>query len=568
MTAIRLFTLDLLVRDRVIDINQANIVLAQQRHQAARGTRRSVGELLVENRFASQSVINTTVQQTAGAHTSQQSGNASILPIGLCLRYRLIPLRVQDSVLVVRSDRALLPADESEIIAQANEYLVTDQITSVRSTAAPRNVIEAELSDMRRVQAASLPESIARLEEDLENGELMSAVLAELFVTAASRRASDIHIQWDEHTDTQCWITFRIDGLLRRQMPITRSLAAALTRRIKDISDMDASESRRSQDGRHSFPYLSRVVDVRVAAQPTLAGENLFMRLLDPATLRSLDDLFPGQDDICNALRDITQVRGKEGGIVVVSGATGQGKTTTLYAMISALPRHQMHVVTIEDPVEFKFPFTTQIQYNPSVHESMAQIMKSVMREDPDIIVVGETRDADTTVLALRAAESGHLILTTLHTTDCFQIYERLISLHPGGEKEALLPLANNLQGSMHQVLALRICPHCSTPVDVPSDHPLRGEGVTSAYIGRGCDHCMQSGYQGRVAVPEAIFISKREETRQEVINHLRAEGSLRTMKNIPGVRIFRRNDAVRDLVSKGLITCDWGSRILGLSNA
>lgn len=557
-------TLTRLLDDKIIDQEQMDIVLAQQRHLNALGVKRRVGDITLDNFFADADRVAEAISGASG----QDAGASSfqmLLPIELCLKYSLIPARVTDSgVLIVQSVTKLEQPVMDLLMRAASGYLERE-ITGIHLRAGSRSHVERELTNLKHASSSGLGESLAMLESDPESGEYMKRVIKDLFLTAASRRASDIHLIWNREIDEGNWIKFRVDGVLRAAHLMSQPIAAAISRRLKDAADMDASESRRQQDGRYSFTYLSRKIDIRMAAQPTVVGETLVMRLLDPSSLRSLNHLFPGQPEICDYINSVTGVKGKEGGIMVVSGATGQGKTTTLYAMIRALARHKLHVVSIEDPVEFTFPFVTQIQFDPNISKSIADSMKGVMREDPDIIVVGEIRDGDTTELALRAAQSGHLILTTLHTTDAFQIYERLLDLHPGGHKEAVLPLANTLRGAMHQVLAQRLC-LCAVPRPIPQMHPLRmAYGIETSMQAMGCERCAKSGYLGRVAIPEAIFIAPRESVRTAVIAHLRGGGNLRDMPDIDGVKIFRRVSAICELLQKGLIDLSWASRILGI---
>jgi len=561
-------TLEVLVADGVIDGPQTEIVLAQQRFLREVGVGKAVGELLVENGFAAREAISNAVMRTANS-ANHVGSSQLLLPFHVCLRFRVLPLRVERGQLVVQTSNPLRESDRRALLALAAEFLPEHSLRGVTEKPVPRSMIESELASLRHVAAASLGESLSVLGGDLENGELMSRVLAELFVTGAVRRASDIHIQWNDRVEGHSWISFRIDGVLRREHTVSRAIAAAVTRRIKDLAGMDASESVRSQNGRHTFEFLNRFIDVRIEAQPTIVGETLIMRLLDPAKLRALDELFPGCDDICRHLREITAVKGKEGGILIVSGPTGSGKTTTLYAMVREMPRHSLHVVTIEDPIEYQFAFCTQIQYNAYTQKSMAESLRSVMRQDPDVIVVGEMRDGDTTSLGMSASESGHLLISTLHASDCYQVYDRLLDLHPGEAKEAIAPLANNLLGSIHQKLAQRVCVHCAERIALEEEDPLRIElGLTEATAGGGCVQCDQTGYFGLVAVPEALFIAPREKTRQKVIDHFRAGGNLRTLPVGDGVAVFKRSDAVRDLMAKGIVDPVWGARLLGLRAA
>lgn len=559
-------TLTVLLEAGKIDRDQFDLVLAQHNQLRDHGVHRMVGQIVIDNGFASREEVSQAVAVSAGHGTTHSTEFSALLPLAACLQYKVIPVRLEAGVLELQTGGVLSPVEVSALIQIARSHIQDRPVTSVKALAAPKDRIDRDLHDLRQVSSASVAETINELKVDLENGQTMTRLINEIFVTAATRRASDIHVVWHKSKAEYCWIRNRVDGDLKHSYQMTCAIAAALTRRLKDMAGMDASEERRSQDGRCSFEYLDRTIDVRVASQPTISGEEITLRLLDPASLRSLAELFPGQEEISQSLSRISAVKGKEGGMVFVTGATSQGKTTTLYAQLRALPRHRLHVVAIEDPVEYEFPFVTQIQFNPFVHASMADCMRGVMREDPDIIVVGEIRDADTAVLSLRAAETGHLILSTLHTPDCYQVYERTMELHPGGEKEALLPFANNFLGSIHQVLSKKVCPHCAVKHDLADDHPLRiTHGVVQATKGAGCERCDQEGYHGRVAIPEAIFVSRRDEVRADLVKHLRGGGTLRDLPVRDGIAIYKRQDAVLELLAKGLIDASWATRILGL---
>ena len=353
--------------------------------------------------------------------------------------------------------------------------------------------LNAELSDERLAQL-------------LDSNELVG-MTDSLILLALKERASDIHIEPKEH---DLVLRLRIDGDLQERMVLPKNLALALVSRFKVISGMDITNRRLPQDGRINFPLPVTNVDIRLSSLPTIHGEKLVLRMLGSpftGTTLNLETL-----DIAPAiLTRLKQVIRQPNGILFVTGPTGCGKTTTLYAALNFINRPALNVVTLEDPVEYQWPSANQVQVDEKVGRTFHGLLRSVMRQDPDVILVGEIRDTETARTATQAAMTGHLVLTTLHTSDAIQASTRLMDM--GVERFMVAP---SLIGVLNQRLVRRICPYCRVEHD-PGEAFLsrlfrwkEGEKLPVFYRGEGCDRCGHTGYLGRIAIHEFLYITRR----------------------------------------------------------
>ncbi|MDP1980943.1 MAG: GspE/PulE family protein, partial [Sulfuritalea sp.] len=297
-------------------------------------------------------------------------------------------------------------------------------------------------------------------------------------------------------------IRYRIDGILRQIRALHKSYWAAMAVRIKVISGMNIAETRAPQDGRISINISGRAVDFRVASQPTIHGENIVLRILDRQKgIVPLDKL--GLDDHQLSLMKLMVARPE--GIILVTGPTGSGKTTTLYSVLNHINEEGVNIMTLEDPVEYPMAMIRQTSVAESAKLDFANGIRSMMRQDPDIILVGEIRDADTAEMAFRAAMTGHQVYSTLHTNSALGAIPRLLDI-------GVLPdiMAGNIIGIIAQRLVRRLCPHCRKPYPAES-HECRLIGVVSGqpaptlYRAAGCDHCEYQGYRGRIAIMEML---------------------------------------------------------------
>ncbi|MEX2545492.1 MAG: GspE/PulE family protein, partial [Phycisphaeraceae bacterium] len=327
---------------------------------------------------------------------------------------------------------------------------------------------------------------------------------------------------------------YRIDGVLYEMIPPPRHLALPIVSRIKVMANLDIAERRIPQDGRIELVVNNSPVDLRVAVLPTMFGESVVMRVLDRANVQlDLERVGLRHDDL-DAVR---QLMHKPNGIVIVTGPTGSGKTTTLYAALSELNQVTEKVLTVEDPVEYDIDGLIQVQVNNGVGLTFARALRSFLRQDPDIILVGETRDLETAQIAVQAALTGHLVFTTLHTNDAPSTVARLLDL---GLEDFLLTAT--VEGVVAQRLVRKVCPRCREAYEPAEEElmqlDLLPEDVKGRqlYRGRGCDHCNQSGFKGRMALFEIMVID--DEIRELVMQHastsvLRAEARKRGMRTL-----------------------------------
>jgi type IV pilus assembly protein PilB len=317
-------------------------------------------------------------------------------------------------------------------------------------------------------------------------------------LTAIRDGASDIHV---EPTKQLTRMRYRIDGQLRDLMSAPSSMHAAIVSRIKVIGKMDIAERRLPQEGRVHVVAEGREIDLRVSSMPTLLGEKIVMRILDRSNLQiTLDRLGVGLHQL-DAFR---RILGRPHGIVLVTGPTGSGKTTTLYSMLDLLAGPERNVVTIEDPVEYQLDGINQIQVNEAIGMTFSRALRSILRQDPDIIMVGEIRDADTARVAMQAALTGHLVLSTLHTNSAPGAIIRLCDM---GIERYLMASAFN--GVIAQRLARAVCPFCRTsyypPDSALADAGWTGQTQRTFFKGEGCKQCHDTGFRGRVGIYEVL---------------------------------------------------------------
>ena len=340
------------------------------------------------------------------------------------------------------------------------------------------------------------PEDLLESEDDAPIIRLINAILTE----AVKEGASDIHI---EPFESRLVVRFRVDGVLREILEPQRVMAPLLVSRIKVMARLDIAEKRLPQDGRISLRIAGRPVDVRVSTLPSGHGERVVMRLLDKQAGRlSLEHL--GMDPDTQALAD--RLIHRPHGILLVTGPTGSGKTTTLYAMLTRLNDRRRNILTVEDPVEYHLDGIGQTQVNARIDMSFARGLRAILRQDPDVVMVGEIRDLETAEIAVQASLTGHLVLSTLHTNTAVGAVTRLRDM---GVEPFLL--SSSLIGVLAQRLVRRLCPECKTPyMATPADCARLGvpdDDPPTLYAARGCPHCNQLGYRGRTGIYELIEI-------------------------------------------------------------
>jgi type IV pilus assembly protein PilB len=388
---------------------------------------------------------------------------------------------------------------------------------------------------LRLVDSISAEESqsstdILRISQDAPVVKVTNLLLTE----ALSQRASDILI---EPLETELRVRYRIDGIWREGKRSPKVFQSAIVSRIKVMSDLDIAERRLPQDGRFKVKLGSREVDFRVSVLPTSRGEKVALRILDKSQA-TLDIEKLGFDE--KSLGEIKKADSKPHGMILICGPTGCGKTTTLYSILQHVNSLEKNIVTVEDPVEYLIEGINQVSAKPDIGLTFASALRSILRQDPNIIMIGEIRDFDTVDIAIKAALTGHLVLSTLHTTTATGSIIRLVNM---GVEPFLITSSLIMVGS--QRLVRKICPNCKTQYE-PSDEMLRKlkvepeKGKARFYRGSGCSACLGTGYKGRTAIIEVLMLSPkikslilegaqeyriREEARKEGMRTLRENG-------------------------------------------
>lgn len=420
--------------------------------------------------------------------------NCRLIPHSLARQHLCIPLFVIDGVMALGIEDPL----NLQALDQVRQLVRTEVDPVLCEPRALR-----ELIDRAYALTEGVVESIDTdrpSESDGDSGPIVEAVNA-LLIDAIRNGASDVHINPDQ---TEMHIRYRIDGMLHKQQGPPLSMHAKIVQRLKVMAGLDVTQARRPQDGKFRFMQGDRRVDIRLSILPTVVGENAVIRILNAnSTISTFAEL--GIDP--RIREQVEQMLTQPHGMLLVTGPTGSGKTTTLYSAISHINTPQLNILTIEDPVEIRMPFVRQVQVNPEIGLTFASILRSVLRQDPDVVLIGEIRDEETAGIALQASLTGHLVLSTLHTNDAAGAIARLTDF-------GLPPFVINsaVSGVLAQRLVRRVCEHCAVE-DEPSAlvaaqfHLADSRGLRR---GRGCARCLQSGYHGRVGLYELFRFSPR----------------------------------------------------------
>jgi type IV pilus assembly protein PilB len=366
---------------------------------------------------------------------------------------------------------------------------------------------EGDLDDLSMALDTEEEEDLSNLKEVVEDAPIVKFVNL-LITQAINDRASDIHL---EPSERDLRVRFRIDGVLHDIMRSPRNIQAGVISRLKIMADINIAERRIPQDGRLSVNVTGRKIDLRVATLPTVWGEKVVMRILDNSTaMLKLSDLGFSEHNYSRFANSFT----KPYGMILVTGPTGSGKSTTLYATLNIVSRPEINVITVEDPVEYRIPGINQVQTNVKAGLTFASALRSILRSDPDVVLIGEVRDHETAQIAIEAALTGHLVLTTLHTNDAPSAMTRLVEM---GIEPFLVGSA--LDAVLAQRLARRLCERCREAY-TPEPEVLKssrfpwneGEPLPTLYRPVGCSGCAKTGYKGRVALTEVMPVTEEIE--------------------------------------------------------
>ena len=497
---------DLLVSNGVITEAQLMSALAEQKK-----TGQKLGYTLVDMGFIDELRLLEFLSQQLQiplvdiAGYRADPGVVRLLPETVARRYRVVVLENRDQ------DVLLGMADPTDLFAydEASRLLKKRVRQAVVREADLLRMLGRWYQDQQAIDelAGELHQELADGDVDLQRMLTSTAaedapvvrLLQKLFEEAIQYRASDIHIEPEERV---LRIRQRIDGVLQERVMNEARIASALVQRLKLLANLDISEKRLPQDGRFHIKVKNHQVDVRLSTMPVAFGEAVVMRLLDQTSgILSFEQLgLP--DDIREQLRNVIR---RPHGMLLVTGPTGSGKTTTLYAALNELNTPHNKIITVEDPVEYRLPRVNQVQVNEQIGLSFARVLRTALRQDPDVILVGEMRDLETAQIGLRAAITGHFVLSTLHTNSAVGTISRLVDMGAQG-----YVIATALEAVLAQRLVRRLCSHCAVG-HVPDEHEAawlarHALGTEADFRqGTGCERCGNTGYQGRIGVYELL---------------------------------------------------------------
>ena len=522
---------ELLIKENLITSDQLRKALD---HQKANGGR--LGTCLMKLGFITDDEITGVLSRQYGVpsinlkYYEVEASVIKLIPQDTAVRYQIVPLsRVGSTLTIAMTDPTnVFAMDDIKFMTGfnvepvvASETAIAEAITKFYGEAESEEELSKVIKDLTGDDAADLElasdvqeMNLAELEKAAEEAPIIK--LVNLFLTDAVKRgASDIHV---EPYEKELRVRFRIDGILQSVMNPPLKLKDAITSRVKIMSKLDISEKRLPQDGRIMIKYRKngklKDLDFRVSTVPTLFGEKIVMRLLDKENLR-LDMTKLGFE--AESLRKYERAILRPYGMVLVTGPTGSGKTNTLYSSVARLNTPETNIMTAEDPIEFQLAGINQVQMKDQIGLNFAAALRAFLRQDPNIILVGEIRDFETAEIAVKAALTGHLVLSTLHTNDAPSTISRLMNM---GIEPFLVATSVNLICA--QRLVRRICENCKEVSEVP-EQALLDAGyteeeakTTKVYAGRGCGVCNNSGYKGRVGLYEAMEVT--DELREVIL--------------------------------------------------
>jgi type IV pilus assembly protein PilB len=526
----------ILLEQGLLQQDQLNRALDEHRN-----TPKSLGRVLIDLGYIRERDLVRALAEQVGLEFVDLTeyridpGIATLIPEAICRRYRALAIGEREGkLLVAMSDpanvyalddiRTITGRDVQPVVATANDVEqaiakftgLGDQVEALASEAVEAIEQEADLSD---VEAAV---------EDAPIVKLVQAIMTQ----AVTDRASDVHI---EPTEKDVRVRFRVDGVLHEVMHSPKSIQGGLISRLKVMADLNIAEKRVPQDGRVSIRVGSKQLDLRLATLPTVFGEKIVIRILDKSNaLLKLSDL--GFQE--HAYKRYEEAFRKPYGAILVTGPTGSGKSTTLYATLNIVNSVDKHIVTVEDPVEYRLPGVNQIQVNPKAGLTFASALRSILRADPDIILIGEIRDRETAMIAVESALTGHLVLSSLHTNDAPSAISRLTEM----EVETFL-VASAVDVVVAQRLARLLCEKCREPHE-PNPEELLEAGFDPSkhsqgqfYRSMGCTSCSNTGYRGRFGLYEVMPMTEEierltvERASSNAIREVAIEQGMRTLR-------------------------------------
>lgn len=532
---------DLLIRQNVLTEDELKKALELQK-----GSGKKIGEVLVDNGFITEDMIVRALQMQLGLKVVQLTGvtipkevrnlvSVDLLKKYTCIPFELDPYNANILHLAMADPMDMAAIDDISIVTnlQIEPYIATtrDILAAIdKCYGASETLDAARRFTQERAQlrgGASEDDS----DTDVSDAPIVQLVRS-LIEQAIRQRASDIHI---EALENKVRVRYRIDGALYERMVYDNSLLPAISTRIKILGGMDISEKRKPQDGRMSIMVDRQDYDIRISSLPTVHGEKIVMRLSSKLNLtRNKKDLgFPPDE-----MERFNHMLANPFGIILVTGPTGSGKSTTLYTALSELNKEAVNIVTVEDPVEADIEGINQVQVNNKVDLNFASALRSILRQDPDIIMIGEIRDRETAAIAVQASITGHLVVSTLHTNNAVGTLNRMADM---GVERYLI--ADSVVGVIAQRLVRKLCSHCKKMRPATSEEKrvlrMNTQEEVKVYEPCGCDFCSHTGYYGRIGVFEIMEVN--DEIRDLIAENGTTEELERAARN-SGMRTLRDN--------------------------
>ncbi|MHB8096172.1 MAG: GspE/PulE family protein [Erysipelotrichaceae bacterium] len=538
---------ELLVREKIITHEQLEEVNAIQKQ-----TGQATFYILIDHKFAKEKDVLRILAQSLGMdYLDNLSFNTSpdairVFPENLARKYRMTPLKVDEGTLTLATSNPfnLNAIEDIGMILGINIQTILAPKVEIDSTI--ERLYSKKILDKTRVNQTDPTETTD--ENDVEGSPIVR-IVNNLIMEAYKRNASDIHIE-PEANYTR--VRLRIDGDLVKYINFDNDMHSLISTRIKIISGLNIAEKRIPQDGSFQFNYEFKKIDIRVSTLPTPYGENIVLRLLGAD--QNIEYSLAGLGLSPRTLEIIEKAIKVPHGIILVTGPTGSGKTTTLYSILSKLAIPSKAIKTVEDPIERKFEGITQVQVNQKAGLTFAAGLRSILRQDPDIIMIGEIRDGETAEIAIRAAITGHLVLSTIHTNDALSSVVRLVDM--GIEP---FKVGSSLVCVIAQRLIKRNCIHCKEQVELTNtEKRLLRIDFDHVYKGRGCDKCNQTGYSGRLAAFEIVLVDQKLE---ELISKNASMETLRAYAIEKKMQMLR--DEVIEFLNQGLTSVDEALRVL-----
>lgn len=489
----------------------------QEALELQKQTRQRLGDVLIDNDFITERQLIDALQMQLGVDfidltaVSIPVELARFVPRTIAKKYCVVPVKlVKDELYVAMSDplnflaqEEIKTASHKQVVPMIASRKATEQaITTLYGSEGTARVIE----EMKREAGATANDIIPAQMAQSTAGEVAAPTIRfvnSVIERAVTERASDIHL---EPQEGEMVVRMRIDGLLRKILTVPSNLQSTVISRLKVMGGMNISEHKIPQDGRAMLNVKQHDIDLRISSIPTVYGEKMVLRLLDKSkqNISSRTIGLEGDD-----LEKYQALLKNSSGVILIVGPTGSGKSTTMCAMLQELSSEETNIMTLEDPVEYNIPGINQCQINEKTGMTFAAGLRAILRQDPDVISVGEIRDGETGTIAIRSAITGHLVLSTLHTNDAVSAIDRLVDI---GVEPYMV--ASALRGVVSQRLVRRICPHCKQPYRPDAEElalvGLPADSDVPFYRGTGCAECFHSGYRGRRAVFEILTLNAK----------------------------------------------------------